>query len=316
MKKKILDLFIVISFAVLLLEVLFHKSLISSTILYSLNVWVNSLIPSMFPFFVISDILIQYHITNYIPKFLKKTFCFLFRVSEPVVTVFFLSCVSGFPSAARNVRSLYDQKLITDEEASHALLFTHFANPMFVLGVVGEAFLKNGMYGYVILISHYLGNLIIGIITRWYRTRDYAHYTLSRDKSQNFSSIFIHSIKSSIDTLLMILGTLTSFLIVSSLVIENFYLNDYHGMFFKGIMEMTMGLNSLSLLGIGDIYKVIIATMFLSFGGLSVHLQVISNLIDTKISYHSFLVARVFHAIISGVICGGVFLFLGDKMLL
>ena len=56
MKKKILDLFIVVSFVILLLEIFLHKNLISDVIFYSLDVWVNSLIPSMFPFFVISDI--------------------------------------------------------------------------------------------------------------------------------------------------------------------------------------------------------------------------------------------------------------------
>ena len=61
-----------------------------------------------------------------------------------------------------------------------------------------------------------------------------------------------------------------------------------------------MGLQSLSLLSISDCYKVVIATMFISFGGLSVHLQVLSQLVDTDISYQIFFIARIFHALISG----------------
>ena len=63
-----------------------------------------------------------------------------------------------------------------------------------------------------------------------------------------------------------------------------------------------MGLKDLSVLNISDIYKVVISTMFISFGGLSVHLQIISQIVDTDIKYGNFLVARMYHALISGVI--------------
>ena len=164
MKQKIFNGLIILAFLVLFFEVLFNKVLIFDTISYSLDIWVNNLIPSMFPFFIISDVLINYQITNYIPKFIKKSFGKIFNVSEQVISIFFLSLFSGFPSNARNTKTLYQQKLLTTEEASHALIFTHFANPLFVLSTVAVLFLHNEQYGYLILGSHYLGNIIIGII--------------------------------------------------------------------------------------------------------------------------------------------------------
>ena len=65
---------------------------------------------------------------------------------------------------------------------------------------------------------------------------------------------------------------------------------------------MTMGIKELSLFPIPDIYKIVITTMFLSFGGLSVHLQVLSQIVDTGISYLLFFLARVIHALLSGII--------------
>lgn len=303
MKNKIFNLIIVTSFFILLLEVLFHKTLIFETISYSLNTWVTNLIPSMFPFFVISDILISYHITNYIPKTIKKTLTKLFRVSEPVLTVFFLSCLSGFPSNARNTRMLYDNKTISKEEASQVLIFTHFSNPLFILSTIAVFFLHNEKYGYIILISHYLGNIILALTTRFMRKSYNTNYTLTQKKSQNFSTTLLKAIHSSIDTLLLILGTLTCFLILSSLIIKHLLISSYNSTLIKGILEITMGLKSLSLLNLSDCYKVIIATMFISFGGLSVHLQVLSQLVDTDISYHPFFIARIFHSLISGAIC-------------
>lgn len=302
MKKNIFNFIIILSFIVLFIEVLINKTLIFTTISYSLNIWVNTLIPSMFPFFIISDILINYQITSYIPKPLKKIFSKIFNTSEEIISIFFLSLLSGFPSSARNIRTIYDKKLITTKEATLALAFTHFANPLFVLSTVAVLFLGNEKYGYLILISHYLGNIIIGILLRNHNTTFNTNYNLSINKSQSFSTILIKAIKSSIDTLLLILGTLTCFLIVSSLIINKINVSSYLASLIKGILEMTMGLKSISILTIPDIYKVVISTMFISFGGLAVHMQVISQLVDTDISYDIFFIFRIIHSIISGIL--------------
>lgn len=300
MKTKIFNLIIVVSFLILLLELLLHKQLIFETISYSLNIWVTTLIPSMFPFFIISDILISYHITNYIPKPIKKTLIKLFHISEPSLSVLFLSSLSGFPSNARLIRNLYDNKIITKEEASQTLIFTHFSNPLFILSTIAIFFLNNENYGYIILISHYLGNLILALITRKSRQSYNTNYTPTTNKSQNFSTTLMKAIRSSIDSLLMILGSLTCFLVLSSLIIKHLTISPYNSALIKGILEITMGLKSLSLLNISDCYKVVISTMFISFGGLSVHLQVLSQLVDTNISYQPFFIARIFHSLLSG----------------
>lgn len=303
MKNKILDLIIIISFIILLFSILVNKQLVFETVSYSLNIWVNTLIPSMFPFFVISDILISYNIVYYIPEVITNIFSKIFNINKISTTIFFLSLISGFPAGARNIRTYYDKGLINSDDASHILLFTHFSNPMFILSTVAILFFNNEKYGYIILISHYLGNFIIGIFLR-NKTSSYCkNYTKEISICQNFSKVFINSIKSSIDTLLLILGTLTSFLIVSSFIISFLNLPLYEGTILKGILEMTMGLKSLSILNISDIYKVVISTMFISFGGLSVHLQVISQIIDTDIKYINFFISRIYHAIISGSIC-------------
>lgn len=303
MKTKIFNGLIILSFISLFFEVLVHKTLVFDTISYSLNVWINTLIPSMFPFFIISDILINYQITNYIPKFIKKYFCKIFNVGEQVISIFFLSLFSGFPSSARNIKTLYEQNLITKEEASHTLTFTHFANPLFILTTIAIFFLHNEYYGYLILVSHYLGNIVIALLTSKLYPNNNTNYKPIINKNLNFSNTLIKAIKSSIDTLLLILGTLTCFLILSSLIIYHLNINSYTSALIKGLLEMTMGLKAISILQLPDIYKVIISTIFISFGGLSVHLQVLSQLIDTKISYQPFLIARIFHAIISGIIC-------------
>ena len=301
MKNKIYDLIIIISSIIILLELLLNKTLVFNTISYSLNIWVTSIIPSLFPFFIISDILINYNITNYIPKFIKKTFNYLFNVNDNTITIFFLSLLSGFPSNARNTRKLYDLGLITEEEASHALMFTHFSNPLFILGTVSVFFLKNEEFGIIILISHYLSNIIVGLIFRNLHSKSNTNYTILNKKSQNFPSVLTNSIKTSIDTLLLILGTLTCFLVLSSIIINRLNLNPYNSTILKGLLEITMGIKSLSSLNINNIYKVVLSSIFISFGGLSVHMQVLSQLIGTKISYKNFFIGRIYQSIFAGL---------------
>ena len=301
MKNKIINLVIVISCIVVLIELLINKTLVFNTISYSLDIWIKSIIPSLFPFFIISDILINYNITNYIPKFIKNIFSKLFNVSDSVVTIFFLSLLSGFPSNARNARTMVDNKLISSEEATHALMFTHFSNPLFILGTL-SMFFVNEKICVIVLITHYLSNVIIGIMFRNSNTISNIDYTLSNKKSQNFPSVFIKAVRNSIDTLLTIFGTLSCFLVLSSIIINRLNLGMYNSTILKGILEITMGLKSLAEINISDIYIVVIASMFVSFGGLSVHMQVLSFLIDTDISYKPFFMARIIQGAIAGIL--------------
>lgn len=301
MKNKIFNLFTILLCLFILAELLIKKSLIYSSVLYALNMWVKNLIPALFPFFIISDILINYNITSYIPKIIRKFCQSLWGITDNMLTILFLSMVSGFPSNARNTRTLYDKNLITVSEANHILIFSHFSNPVFILTTVGLFFLGNEKIGLIILISHYLSNFILGLFFR----NKFIHTNKPTNHNQitnNFGTIFVNAIKKSIDTTLLICGIVVIFLMLSSIVINIFNFNLYNSMLVKGLFEITIGIESLSKLPLNIIYKAIIASCFLSFGGLSVHMQVISQIADTDIKYHYFLIGRLYQMIISGII--------------
>lgn len=301
MKKKIYNMFIIFLCIFLLIELLLKKQLIYNSIICSLNIWVKNLIPSLFPFFIISDILINYNITLYIPNFFKKICKYLFNITDNMLTILFLSLVAGFPSGARNTRTLYDEGLIGIDEANHILMLSHFANPLFILTTIAIYFLHNQKVGIIILVSHYLGNFILGILIRkkFRHNSNKNNYTVK--KIDNFSNIFINSIKKAIDTTILICGILVVFMVLSTVIVNMFNFNIYNSMLIKGFLEITAGIESLSNLKINIIYKTVISTCFLSFGGLSVHMQVISQLIGTNINYHYFFIGRVWQMIISGM---------------
>lgn len=296
--KKYTNLLVIIITLFFLVELFINKNLVFNTISFSLDIWVNNLIPSLFPMFILSDILITYDFVKYIPKWFINIFSYLFNIKKECTLVFFLSMLSGFPTNAKNIRKLYDMNIINSKEASHMLMFTHFSNPLFILGTLAIFFLNNKKLGIIILLSHYLSNFIIGIIFRKLNTIS-SSISNEQEKNLHFGPVFVNAIKSSVDTLLLILGTLTCFLIISAIIINRFNLNSYNSLLIKSILEITMGLKELSLFNFNDLTKVILSSCILSFGGLSVHMQVVSQLIDTDISYKYFFIGRVFQVVIS-----------------
>ncbi len=297
MKKYSNQIIVIVTFIILIL-IFFNKSLVSDTIISSFYIWFNTLVPSMFPMFVTSNILISYNFIMYIPRVITSFFSKLFNISKEAVLVLFISLIAGFPNNAMAIRSSYDMKLISKLEAEHLLLICHFANPLFVLETIGVFYLKNNMYGIIILISHILSNIIIGIIFRNKNIPTSDNYISKNTNCQSFGALFSLSIKKSVNTLFMIFGIVTSFLIVSTLICHILVLDDYLSVLVKAVLEMTMGLSSLSLLNISDIYKVIISSMIISFGGLSIHMQVIS-ILDDKIRYRNYFIGRLYQVFLS-----------------
>ena len=302
MKNKYLNILIITICTFFLIEVLINRTLIFDTVGFSLNIWINSILPSLFPFFVLADILNNYNIINYIPKIIKNIFKKLFNISDNGLFIFFISMLSGFPSNARNIKNLYKENKISKEESEHLLFFTHFSNPMFILGTLVITFLNNKSLGLLILISHYLPNFIIGFLLRKFNNPKHNYSINNNNICNNFGIIFTKSIKNAIDSLLGILGTLTSFLIISSIIINLLELNNLNSLLIKSILELTSGLKELSLINFNDKILVIMSSCILSFGGLSVHMQVINELNDTNISYKNFFIGRIFQTILSLII--------------
>ncbi|MBR7042027.1 MAG: hypothetical protein IKI04_00855, partial [Bacilli bacterium] len=247
----------------------------------------------------LSDILITYHSCNIIPRKITNIISKIFNISNNAVIIFILSLISGFPSNGIIINKAIDNNNITHEEGNHLLLFCNFANPLFILETVGTFYLKNTKYATIILISHILSNIIIGII---YRRNNHPknNYIIDTSKSQSFNDVLSNSIYKSVKSLLLIAGTVTLFLILTTLITHIFNLNNYLTLFIKSILEMTMALSYLANLNISNTLKIVLSSIIISFSGLSVHLQVISSLDNIK--YKNYLLVRIISSILSGII--------------
>lgn len=301
-------IFILIFFAI---QILLSSNKVIYSVEFSFSVWKSSIFPSLFPFFIISEILINYGFVELASELFKPLMNKLFKVSGASAYVFIMSLLSGFPSSAKYIREIYKQNLINEKEGTKILLFTHFSNPLFILGTISITFLNNKEVGLLILLVHYISNIIIGLIVRnLYPTKNektkfsFKHlFNIIKTKnSKSFGSILSNAITNTINTLLLILGTITIFLIITTIIDNLLNITPYYQAILNGIIEMTQGLKYISLLDLPLKLKTIISTMFISFGGISVHMQIISILSDTKIKYLPFLLARIIHALIAGLL--------------
>lgn len=193
--KKYSNLIIIIITFIFLILILLNREIVSYTIINSFNIWFNTLVPSMFPMFILSDILINYNFIEYIPNKISNIISKIFNINKTSVLILFISILSGFPGNANALLEAYNLKLISKEEVEHLLLFNHFPNPLFIIYTVGALYLNNSKLGIIILINIYLSNLIIGIIYRKNNHPTNINYISNISKSQSFITIFTTSIK-------------------------------------------------------------------------------------------------------------------------
>lgn len=311
MKKMLSNLFSLVITLFILINILLHSNIVSESIGFGFTIWKENLFPYLFPLFVLSELLITFGFVDILGFLGQNIVQKLFKAEKQASYVFILSMLTGFPSSAKYLSQLYDNKEIEENQVSKILMFTHFSNPLFVVGTIAITFLKNIKLAGLILFCHYIPNIIIGIIFRKYHPikkentkSSFSNVikTLKANSKQKLGTILGKAIINSINTLLLILGTVSIFLVITSILNTIFNFGPVPNAIINGIIEMSQGLKFVSLLSIPLRLKTTLSVMIISFGGLSVHLQIMSILSNTKIKYWPFLSARIIHSAISGML--------------
>lgn len=282
------------------ISIFMNSKEITNSIIFSFDIWKNSIFPSLFPLFVISNILINYGFVDIVSTILYPI-SKIFKVSSSSCFVIVMGLLSGFPSSSKYVSELVKQNIISKNEASKVLTFTHFSNPLFVINTIGISFLNSYKLGLLILFIHYISNFIVGFIFRNYKV-DINNNTIKNNYNNSLGKVITDSISSSINTLFLILGTVSFFLIITTIINNSIPLNSFFSSIISGIFEMTQGLKYVSLLDISLKIKCVLSVMFISFGGISIHMQTFSIINESGIKYLPFFIARIIHALIAGIL--------------
>ena len=290
MKNKFLK-FIIICLSLFSIYFIFiNNTLITKNIIFAVNLWITKVFPALFPIFIINELLINYKFHNIINNLLAKI-----NTNNSYIYIFIMSMFSGAPTNALIIKNLVEHNSINSDEASFILSFTFFSNPIFLYNILSLSFNKITILK--IIIIHYITNIFIILIFKSKLSNQKLEY--DNHSTPAFSQSINNAIKKSLDTLIMILGTITFYVIISTIVINCFDFSQFTETIIKGFLEITQGLNNLSLLNTSTKLKEIIAISIISFGGISIHSQVQNVISNTNIKYKYFLIGRIFQTIFS-----------------
>ena len=292
-----------------------------------LSLWANSVVPSLFPFFVATELLMNTNFVNILGRFLNKLMKPLFNIRGEGSFGFIMGLISGYPVGAKIACDFRENNICSKEECERLLSFTNNSGPLFIVGTVGISMFGNSTIGILLLVTHILACITVGIIFRFWKFNSSSHDYVSFNKSDykkyknvtfsNLGEVLGKSITNSISTVLMIGGFVVIFSsiisilktsgILDSLVyllnpIFNFWHIDSSFIYgiITGLLEITNGINIISNIHIKAIsINVIITAFLLGFGGLSVLLQVLSITSKTDLSIKPYIYGKILHGFLA-----------------
>ena len=294
------NIFIFISLLIITIFFFTNNEILYYSVLDSFNLFFDKIYIPLFPFLILGNILINYNFPYYFSIIFGKFFSKLFNINKQNSFFIFLSMLVGFPSGAVYINKYLENNLIDEEEAVKLLSISFFPTPSFVISSVGVLFLGNIKYGIIILISLYITNFLLGIFIR---NKSNNKGVLNNDirNTKSFGIILKESILLSFNTLIIILGSITIFMIISNLIFYYLSFNPFIESIISSILEMTNGIKKISDLSLTILLKILFITFSLSFSGLSIHSQVLSILSKPPI-YKKVFINRIFASILSIII--------------
>lgn len=275
----------------------------------------KNILPALFPFIFFTKLLTSTGYVEYVSKYLSKFTKIMYNCPAISSYVFLMSILSGYPLGAKITADLYQQGIITREEAHRICSFTSNSGPMFIVGTVGVGMLCNAHAGYIILISHIISALINGLIYRKYAPKFMDIKPILNNPTTSIDFKLSQCMENSIISVLLIGGYIAIFFIITEVLAS---LNIFYPIIkfleifgvdseistgiINGIFEITNGCKTLSAINANINIKTILCSFVIGFGGLAVAFQGLNFLESFKISKKFFFVQKITHALISTTI--------------
>lgn len=283
-----------------------------------LTLCASTLIPSLFPFFVLSSLLVSLNLTRYPGRWLEKAMKPLFGVSGSGASALLLGMVGGYPVGAKTVAELYASGQCTKPEAQRLLLFCNNAGPAFFLGVVGGSILKSVKLGLLLWLCHMAGALLLGFFAERLiplRKKPSPHVSTAPCAKSTPSSaiVFVDAVKKSFLSVLNICAFVVLFGILLTLcrlagLFDLLTLScttvrsvDAVQALFSGLIELSNGIAALPIRPLS--LTLPLAAFLLGWGGICVHCQTVSVLSGSGLSVLPYLCAKLLHGLLSALLC-------------
>ena len=276
---------------------LWRSAVAAEAVRRGLTLCARSVIPALFPYFVVSGLLISLGLADGVGRRLEPLTRRLFGVSGAGASAFFLGLLGGYPVGGRTVGQLYRAGQLSKDEAERLLAFCNNAGPSFILGVVGVGCfgsLRTGVYLYLV---HAFSAVLVGILFR--NKAPVSGQKVRYSATSEPVPAFVRAVGEAAEGMVRLCGFVVFFLVILALITDLTGLN--HPVLL-GLAELTTGVTALE----GRPGDLVWAAALLGWGGLSVHGQTAAVLSDTGLGLGRYFLGKILQAIFSaGVVTFG-----------
>ena len=301
--------------------ILFLVLFLSDNLLAAKNgllLWASSVVPSLLPFFIATELLGYTHIVPVLGRLLNRFMRPIFNVPGEGAFALIMGIVSGYPVGAKIVSNLKKQGVCSNEECERLLSFTNNSGPLFIIGTVGVSLFSSSKIGLQLFFVHLVSCLLVGFLFRWWKCKN-NYFSGKRSNSStvnyvsfnNLGSVLSVSIQSAIHSVVIIGGFVVLFSVIVSMLNSSKILSvlctflnpflhvlkfptTYSSSIITGIIEVTNGVK-LAAIDTSP-FSIIICSFLLGFGGISVLLQVLSITSKAKIAIKPYFIGKLLQA--------------------
>ena len=238
----------------------------------ALKMCASVIIPSLFPYMVISSLLVQTGASDQIGRWLSNPIKSAFRLPGCAASAVVLGALCGFPVGAKTACQLYERGSVTKWECERLIAIANNTGPSFVIEVVGAHFWGSRGMGLMIYVAQILSSVLLGWITSRKKTKPtdtQTIYTSRCDLLQCLTTSVTHSARSVVS----VCGFIVFFAVVTSLIgqIVAALPISFAAPLLGAVLEFSTGAASAS--DVGGIYGAFLTGFTVSWSGISVFAQ-------------------------------------------
>ncbi len=280
---------------------------------YALQLCAGLILPTLFPFFVISILLNRMGIPAWLGKLLSPSLGRLFGVSGSGISALLIGLTGGYPMGAAYIADMLDSGHIDSDEAEHLLCFCNNSGPAFILSAVGAGVFESPKAGFLLYLVHIAAAVITGLLMR--RKGNISRSSAVHIESINFSAAFPAAVRQAVVSALNVCGFVVCFTVLAGLLDSAGFISSLCGFIsintglelhwcramFMGFLELGSGAGAMQGLTPSPLNMALAAAM-LGWGGLSVHFQTMALLSESSAKGALHTAGRLMSASISAVL--------------
>ena len=258
-----------------------------------LNIAMYLVLPSLFPFAVVSGYLSGRLKTH---PFFASFFCRITGLPQSMCPIFLLGILSGFPIGAVLLADGVKSSAFSADCAGHALPLCTVCGPIFIIGVIGGGMLGSFRTGYILYAVQIFSLFLLCLLSKKFAPHVSASRTTILPKRT-----LVSVIEKAVPSTLAVCGFILFFRVVCEMLRVTYLAENLfpYPPFLYGLLEISGGCNLIALSDIPIQLKCALLAFLCSFSGICVLLQVASAIRDTNISLKKYLLFKFMHALLS-----------------